>query len=230
MYLCSNTKYCLLPQATLTLNLLHNCRFNPKLSAHADLHCTFDDNKIPIDPLGTRVLVREKTTKHFTWTPRGTNGWYIRPYLENYWCVEFYIPSTHSTGIVDTVEFICTFIPIPNTSSEDYVCQSITYIISFLKDVNTTFPSLSFGDDTQNSVKQIATLHNRAIPAPKPINTTIIPISPHTISQSELTPPSTAIETHPVPSPRVVLDTASFNKVAVPAQPSPLKSSHNQAS
>ena len=34
-----------LPKATLTLNLILNCNFNPKLSAYADLHCIFDYNK-----------------------------------------------------------------------------------------------------------------------------------------------------------------------------------------
>ena len=123
----------LLPQATFTLNLIHNCRFNPKLSAHAALHDTFDYNKIPLTPLGTIYLVNEKTTNSCTWAPRGTGGWYIGKYLEHYQCVEYYIPSTHSTRIANTVEFISTFIPIPKTSSEDYLRQSITYIIYLLE-------------------------------------------------------------------------------------------------
>ena len=73
-----------LPQATLTLNLLRNCRFNPKLSAHAALHSIFDYNKTPLAPLGTRFIVHDKTTNHSTWEPHGTNGWYIVPALEHY--------------------------------------------------------------------------------------------------------------------------------------------------
>ena len=115
--------YCFLLQAILTLNMLRNYRFNPWLSAHVALHGIFDYNKTPIAPLGTRVLVREKTTNCVTWVPGGTNVWYIGPALEKYWCVECYIPSTHSTRISDTVGFIYTVITIPKTSSEEYLRQ-----------------------------------------------------------------------------------------------------------
>ena len=67
--------YCFLLQAILTLNMLRNCRFNPKLSAHSAPQGIFDQNKTPLAPLGTRVLVHEKTTNCRTWAPRGTNRW-----------------------------------------------------------------------------------------------------------------------------------------------------------
>ena len=75
---------CFLLQVTLNINLLRNCRFNPKLLAHAALHGIFYYNKTPLYPLGTRVLVHEKTTNCRTCAPCGTNGWYIGPYLEHY--------------------------------------------------------------------------------------------------------------------------------------------------
>ena len=74
----------LLPQETLNLNLLRNCRFNPKLSAHEALNGIFDYNKTPLGPLGARVVVHEKTTNFHTWSPHVTDGWYIGPYLEYY--------------------------------------------------------------------------------------------------------------------------------------------------
>ena len=64
----------LLPQATLTLHLLPNCRLNPKLSAYAALHGIIDYNNTPLSPLGTRVPVHKKTTNCCTWSPHGTNG------------------------------------------------------------------------------------------------------------------------------------------------------------
>ena len=73
-FICAtNTKYpaknwdCFLPQSKLTLNFLRNCRFNPKLSAHVALHGIFYYNKTPLEPLGTRVLIHEKTTNNCTW-------------------------------------------------------------------------------------------------------------------------------------------------------------------
>ena len=133
-------------------NLLRNCRFNQKLSVHAALYSTCHYNKTKLDPIGTRFLVHEKTTNSPTWIPHVTDGWHIIPVLERYESVGCYIPSTHITRIADTVEFIYTVILIPMTSSEDYFCQSITYIISMLADPKPTVPSLSWRDDTQNEV------------------------------------------------------------------------------
>ena len=79
--------YCFLPQSTLTLNLLCNFCFNPKLSAHVALHGTFEYNKTALSPLGTRVLAYENPENCRTWAPCGTNGWYIGQYLEHYLCV-----------------------------------------------------------------------------------------------------------------------------------------------
>ena len=84
--------------------------------------------------------------------------------------------------IADTVEFISTVIHITKKNSEDYLHKYITDTIALLEDPNTTVPSLSFGDDTKNPVKQIETLLNRAIPVPKSIKTTLTPTSPQCYS------------------------------------------------
>ena len=86
-----------LPQATLTLNQLHNCCFNPKLSSHSALHSTFDSKKTTLYSLETKFLVLYNKSNCRTKAPCDKYGWYIGPDLENYWCVECYIPSAHST-------------------------------------------------------------------------------------------------------------------------------------
>ena len=53
--------YCFLPQATLTLKLLQNCRFNKNLSLYAAIHGIFNYNKTPLETLGTRSLVHKNT-------------------------------------------------------------------------------------------------------------------------------------------------------------------------
>ena len=97
----------------------------------------------------------------------------------------------------------CSY-PYSQDNSEDYIHQSITNIICLLSGPNLTDISLSFGYDTQNTVKYIATLLNHVIPAPNPTNTTITPIFPQPTSPSELTPRSTFLAPHPAPAPRVV--------------------------
>jgi hypothetical protein len=59
----------LLPQAELTLNLLRGSRLNPKLSAWAQVHGTYDYNRVPLAPPGCRVLVHEKPQNRTTWSP-----------------------------------------------------------------------------------------------------------------------------------------------------------------
>jgi hypothetical protein len=50
----------LLPQATITLNLLRQSRINPMVSAHAQLYGHYDFNQAPMAPPGTRVISHEK--------------------------------------------------------------------------------------------------------------------------------------------------------------------------
>ena len=49
----------LLPQAIMTLNLLRMSRINPQLSTYAQLWGSFNYNKTPITPMGTKLLIHE---------------------------------------------------------------------------------------------------------------------------------------------------------------------------
>jgi hypothetical protein len=46
-----------LPQVELTLNMLRFSRQNPKKSANQEVYGSFDFNKTPLAPLGTKALV-----------------------------------------------------------------------------------------------------------------------------------------------------------------------------
>ena len=50
----------ILPQASLTLNLLRQSRMNPKLSGYAQLHGEFNPNATPLSLPGTKVIIHEK--------------------------------------------------------------------------------------------------------------------------------------------------------------------------
>jgi hypothetical protein len=49
----------LLPQTTLTLNLLRKSIINPRMSDYAQLNGRFDFNRAPLAPPGTRVIAHE---------------------------------------------------------------------------------------------------------------------------------------------------------------------------
>jgi hypothetical protein len=60
----------LLPQATITLNLLRKSRINPRMSAYAQINGHFNFNKTPLAPPGTRIVAHEKPDQRASWDPR----------------------------------------------------------------------------------------------------------------------------------------------------------------
>ena len=67
----------LLTQAELTLNLIQTSRTNPNLLAYAYLFGTFDFNRTPLAPPGTKVLIHKKLMTEDRWiiTERKAGTW-----------------------------------------------------------------------------------------------------------------------------------------------------------
>ena len=147
-----------MPQIELTLNLLRNCRYNPKISARTALHSAFDFNKSPLATLETHLVIHEKTDNHATWSPHGTDGWYIGgPALEHYRCVNCYIPRTHKERIAgETVAYFPSAVAFPKTTTEDYYLrQSVSDILSILDNPS---PQLRFSHSVTTQQMQSALL------------------------------------------------------------------------
>jgi len=91
---------CLLPQAELTLNLLHGSHLNPQLSTWAQLHGPFDFNCTPIAlPPGMHIIIHEKPSVHHSWVPHGINGWYLGLDLHSYRCYTIWATDTQAQCI-----------------------------------------------------------------------------------------------------------------------------------
>ncbi len=115
----------LLPQTELTLNLLRQSRYNPKLvSAYASLQGVFDFNVTPLAPARTN----ENPNNHSTWLPRGTNASYIGPALEHYRCVTCFVPATQALRITNTIEYFPHNAPF---SKMHFIKQPLTSFPSF---------------------------------------------------------------------------------------------------
>jgi hypothetical protein len=85
----------IIEQATITLNLLRPARRNPNMSAHQMLNGTFDYNRTPMAPPGTKIIVHEKPKqRRRTWDPHGVDGWYLGPATEHYRCYRVFINKT----------------------------------------------------------------------------------------------------------------------------------------
>jgi hypothetical protein len=109
----------LLPQAEMTLNLLHKSRQHPQLSAAAHYHGMVDYKKTAFAPPGCKLIAHEKPSQRRTWAPHGQHGYSLGPTMHHYRCKNVYISSTVSERIVDTLEFFPHNSPMPQLSSTD---------------------------------------------------------------------------------------------------------------
>jgi hypothetical protein len=185
----------LLFQVELTLNLLRSSRVNPNLSAHAYLHGNFDFNKTPLAPPGTKVVVHLKPEQRASWAFHGEEGWYVGPSMEHYQCVKYFIPSSARECDVNTLRFFPNTVPFPNISTEDYLKQAASDILSILRKSPSTLPYLAYGDATNNAIVQIATLLGRAAAPSVPPDVPTLPTDLPMVAPAH--PPRVQIPTQP---------------------------------
>ena len=179
----------LLPQATLTLNLLRKSRINPKLSAHTAIYGQFSFNRTPLAPPGTKIIIHEKPDKRQSWASHGTDAWYIGPTTEHYRCIKAYVPETHAERISDTTDFFPHDIPIPKINQSDYLRKAANDILSILKSKSPVLPFLSNNDKLEHAIESTAKILARAT-----------------------TQPQSTEKINHVQSPRVKIKKVSFNK------------------
>jgi hypothetical protein len=129
----------LIPQAELTLNVLHTSRINPKLSAHAKIHGIFDFNRTPLARPGTRVLLHETPDNRTSWSPHGKEAWYVGPALEHYRCYQSYVPDTNGLRITSTAKFFPAYTKMPTLSSANLATNAAERLIHALQ--HSSFPA-----------------------------------------------------------------------------------------
>jgi hypothetical protein len=76
-----------LPQFELLLNMLLFSQKNPKKSANQEVYGSFDFNKTPLAPLGTKALVYGNPGSQTSWAPHATDGFYVGPASDHYQCL-----------------------------------------------------------------------------------------------------------------------------------------------
>ena len=138
----------------MTLNMLRQSRINPELSAHDQLFGTFNYNRKPLAPLGTKVIIHEKSTQRASWDPHGKEGWLTEPTLYHYRHFEVAVADTGGQQVSDTIEFLPTKYNTPKTSSEDRITAAIEELSSAIKHPQRRTPSLN-GDTTNNIIQEL---------------------------------------------------------------------------
>ncbi len=67
----------LLPQTEIMINLISQSTATPNILAYAHLSGPFDNNKMPLAPMGFEAQIHEKTNKRGTWAYHSVDGWYL---------------------------------------------------------------------------------------------------------------------------------------------------------
>ena len=137
---------CLVPQCDITINFIRSSRRQPNLSAHACLYRSFEFNRRPIAPPGTKVVIRKNFDQRDRWSNHSIEGWYIGPAIKHYRCHKYYIPSTSGDRDVLTLDWFPQHNPFPKVSTKDclrHTASNMLFMISMKKE--NTIPSLRYG-------------------------------------------------------------------------------------
>ena len=124
---------CLIPQAELTCNLLHQSNVVLKVSAQAYAFGPHDFNRIPLSPMGCVVQIHEKPSKRRMWGVHLVDEWYLQTSLHHYRCFEVWSKQTGAEWISDTVFLKHKHITNTTVSPEDAVVQAAKELTAALK-------------------------------------------------------------------------------------------------
>jgi hypothetical protein len=92
----------------------------------------FDFNRTPLAPPGTCVVVHITPDQRSNMSPHGVDGWYVGPSTEHYRCHKCYVPSTFGVRDALTIGWFPHNIPFPKVSTDDYLRQTATDMLSLL--------------------------------------------------------------------------------------------------
>jgi hypothetical protein len=205
----------LLPQATITLNMLRQSRINPKVSAHAQLYGHYDFNHATMAPPGTRVIAHEIPQQRASWDPHGVDGWYLVPAPDRYRCFRVHINKTTADIIVDTVEFFPAKVTMPRTASKDMATIAAQELTHAIMHPSFAAPFGIIGGAQLEALPQLATIFNATLPPYATGGYVPIPSSTNTTS------PSAPSGSSSQPTPACAPNTPPLPRAKIPLQATP---------
>ena len=150
----------LIPQATVTLNMLRQCRSNTKLSAYEALEGSYNFDAIPIGPIGSRIIAHETPNQRKTWAPHAIDGFYIGPSFEHYRCHKIYVPRTKTERIVETIQFFPKMCDTPTISNQENAIIAANHLVEALNKPNV---QQQLDLETMEAIKKLAAIFKHKI-------------------------------------------------------------------
>ena len=164
----------LIPGAIMQLNMLRSCTIKPEHSAHSFIFGPHDFNKVPLAPLGSKVMMHEGTYERGSWSDRGVKGFFIGPAHEHYRCYQCLNPATNGVRITNSIE-IFPKCGMPSTSSLDRLNMLLADLTDALKQQHPPRISEHAGTDYNSAIVSLQRLtqnidrhptHSEEIPIP----------------------------------------------------------------
>ena len=122
-----------LSQAEITLNSIHPCATNNKISAYEGLFGhPYPFSRHPMHIFGTKHASYEAPSARAAWGPHAVQGFYLGPSLEHYRCFKMYIPATKGIRIPATVGWTPKAIWTPGSSREELLHAATTDLTAAL--------------------------------------------------------------------------------------------------
>ena len=140
---------CSIAQATLMLNLLCPSRCDPKVSACSALEGTFDFNKTPMAPPGTKVIVHKKTAMLLMGPP-----WHR--VMERRERCSALTNATQAERTSDTGDFFHQNLKVPFLSANDVAVHAANELVQVLKNPGPANPLTQVGSQQLEALQQLA--------------------------------------------------------------------------
>ena len=130
----------LLEQAEITLNLLRTSRDDPTKSAYETLNKSFDWNRTPLAPPGTKSLIYEAPNRRTSWGAHAVDGWYLGPAMDHYRCGKFYVDATKGIRIANATKLFPAHCSVPTVSELDKTLIAAKELVDILQ-ADVTMPT-----------------------------------------------------------------------------------------
>ena len=141
------------------LNLLCFSRRDPTKSANEEVYGSFDYNKMPVAPLGTKGLVYDGPAVRASWAPHGTDAYYVGNAPKHYHSMQFFMPATRRFCIADTWRLYPSNCATPTISPDDI---TVLMACDILGSLGSTIPATA-----RDAIRLRAAIRNlRAIVSP----------------------------------------------------------------
>ena len=181
--------------------LRFSCR-DPNKSANQEVYGTFDFNKTPLAPLGTKALIYDDPVSRVSWVPHATDGFYVGPASDHYRCLRFYIPATRRFCFSNTWRLYPIHSQVPMSPQHDL---SIVAAINLLQAFGTTVPTSATAKrkyiQTIQDLMVIMT-GQQATQLPNDLPDTRVGAADQRVGHA--TPPRVATTSNNIPAPNVI--------------------------